>query len=84
MKIKVNIFIDIFEVKDHHLCMEFAVNWWWQSFLGIPAKSQLGATPPKQNLPSETDFPPPRKGMTHPERVATDFKNQYENINVYV
>ena len=28
VKIKVNIFIDIFEVKDHPLFMCFVVNWW--------------------------------------------------------
>ena len=28
VKIKVNIFIDIFEVKDKPLCMGLALNWW--------------------------------------------------------
>ena len=28
VKIKVNIFIDIFEVKDHPLFMGFVINWW--------------------------------------------------------
>ena len=32
VKIKVNIFKDIFEVKDHPLFMSFVVKWWWQTF----------------------------------------------------
>ena len=52
-------------------------------FIGIPAKSKGGATPPKQNSPPNNGFPPPREGRTHPERVVTAFKNLNENAHFY-
>ena len=41
VKIKVNIFIDIFEVKDPPLFMGFVVNWWWQTFYFKPPQGLL-------------------------------------------
>ena len=52
-------------------------------FLGRPALTQGGSTPPKQNSPPKRGWSPPREGRTHPQRMVTDFKNLHENVNFY-
>ena len=63
-KKNVNIFIDIFEVKDHPICYAWALPLIGGDtpFLGIPPKSQGGVSPTKQNLPPKKCFPTPREG----------------------
>ena len=51
--------------------------------LGIQAKSQGRAIPPKQNLPPKNGFPQPKRGQDPPERVVTDFKNLNEKAKFY-
>ena len=62
------------------LCPQLVVT---KKILGIQAKSQGRATPPKQNLPPKNGFPQPKRGQDPPERVVTDFKYLRENAKFY-
>ena len=80
---KINNFMDIFQVSDHLLCMGPPLYGWWETFLGRSAWTQGGSTPLKQNSLSKIGWSLPREGRPHPKRVVTDFKNLHENINFY-
>jgi len=63
VRIKVNIFIDIFEVKDHPLFMVSVINWWWQTFFRYSSqKPRRGNTIHKIHNP--------KWGFHHPKRAG--------------
>ena len=71
VKIKVIIFIDIFEVKDQPLCMGFALNWWWQTFFRYSSQK------PRKNNTTKTKFTTQKWFSTTPERAGPTREGGY-------
>ena len=83
VKIKDDVFIEVFEVGDLTLSIVTILCGWFHFFLG-DGFSLGGVAPPwgRACLPKKS-LSPPTEGSHHPQRVVNNFKNLHKSVKSY-